>query len=435
MPLLRAVAEIAAGRATRRRSSSTATARIGFAEFFSSPTASPSTGRDVRRRPRRPGRGAVGQNNPEWCLTLLGDRRPRGDPRRAQRLVEDRRDPLRPARTPAPRCWWPTRSASSASPASSTSCPDLEARLPDRRRPRRLRWRRRSLHRFDELAGRAAERRSPTRRSTRTTTRSSSTRAARPDAQGRHLDAPQHDRQPAEHDVQRRAVGDARPADDGAGHERARPDRRAAHLAAVPRVGLPLEPGRRHARRAQAGDPRGALRAGQGPPSSSRTKASPSGRRCRRWCGGCVSTPTATTTTRRTVTSVAFGGSPSADELQRMVRETFPNVTSTTNAYGLTESSSVATVITGQDALDQARRRSARRCRRRPARSSTPPATRSRPGETGRGAHQGPDHHAGLLEQAGGHGRDRASTGGCTPATSATSTRTASSSSPTGPRT
>ena len=31
------------------------------------------------------------------------------------------------------------------------------------------------------------------------------------------------------------------------------------------------------------------------------------------------------------------------DELQRKVRETFPNVKSTTNAYGLTESSSVAT--------------------------------------------------------------------------------------------
>jgi long-chain acyl-CoA synthetase len=54
-----------------------------------------------------------------------------------------------------------------------------------------------------------------------------------------------------------------------------------------------------------------------------------------------------------TVTSVAFGGSPSADELQRMVRETFPNVRSTSNAYGLTETSSVATVISGQDAIDK----------------------------------------------------------------------------------
>jgi long-chain acyl-CoA synthetase len=54
-----------------------------------------------------------------------------------------------------------------------------------------------------------------------------------------------------------------------------------------------------------------------------------------------------------TVVSVAFGGSPSADELQRKVRETFPNVKTTTNAYGLTESSSVATAIGGQDAIDK----------------------------------------------------------------------------------
>jgi steroid-24-oyl-CoA synthetase len=50
------------------------------------------------------------------------------------------------------------------------------------------------------------------------------------------------------------------------------------------------------------------------------------------------------------VTTVAFGGSPSADELQRKVAETFPNVRSTSNAYGLTETSSVATVIGGADA-------------------------------------------------------------------------------------
>jgi long-chain acyl-CoA synthetase len=53
------------------------------------------------------------------------------------------------------------------------------------------------------------------------------------------------------------------------------------------------------------------------------------------------------------VRSVAFGGSPSADELQRMIRDTFPNVSTTANAYGLTETSSVATVISGQDAIDK----------------------------------------------------------------------------------
>jgi long-chain acyl-CoA synthetase len=50
-----------------------------------------------------------------------------------------------------------------------------------------------------------------------------------------------------------------------------------------------------------------------------------------------------------TVGTVAFGGSPSAEELQRMIGETFSNVRSTSNAYGLTESSSVATVINGAD--------------------------------------------------------------------------------------
>ena len=50
------------------------------------------------------------------------------------------------------------------------------------------------------------------------------------------------------------------------------------------------------------------------------------------------------------VTAVAFGGSPSAEELQRKVAEAFPNVRSTSNAYGLTETSSVATVISGPDA-------------------------------------------------------------------------------------
>ena len=52
------------------------------------------------------------------------------------------------------------------------------------------------------------------------------------------------------------------------------------------------------------------------------------------------------------VTIVAFGGSPSADELQRMVADTFPNVRSASNAYGLTESSSVATLLTGEDVAE-----------------------------------------------------------------------------------
>jgi long-chain acyl-CoA synthetase len=54
-----------------------------------------------------------------------------------------------------------------------------------------------------------------------------------------------------------------------------------------------------------------------------------------------------------TVERVAFGGSPSADELLRRVFETFPNCKGTTNAYGLTESSSTAVVINGRDATDR----------------------------------------------------------------------------------
>ncbi|MFI5041596.1 MAG: class I adenylate-forming enzyme family protein [Acidimicrobiales bacterium] len=51
------------------------------------------------------------------------------------------------------------------------------------------------------------------------------------------------------------------------------------------------------------------------------------------------------------VTSVATGGSAAAGELQRQVRATFSNVRTLGNAYGLTESSSVATVNSGEDFL------------------------------------------------------------------------------------
>jgi long-chain acyl-CoA synthetase len=49
------------------------------------------------------------------------------------------------------------------------------------------------------------------------------------------------------------------------------------------------------------------------------------------------------------VTAMAYGGSPSAAELQRQIAETFPNVKSTSNAYGLTESSSAVTVNSGKE--------------------------------------------------------------------------------------
>ncbi len=53
------------------------------------------------------------------------------------------------------------------------------------------------------------------------------------------------------------------------------------------------------------------------------------------------------------VTTIAYGGSSPGIRLQQQVRETFPNVRTIGNAYGLTESSSVVTVNTGQDYLDR----------------------------------------------------------------------------------
>jgi long-chain acyl-CoA synthetase len=53
------------------------------------------------------------------------------------------------------------------------------------------------------------------------------------------------------------------------------------------------------------------------------------------------------------ISSIAYGGSPSAAELQRRVQETFPKLRTLGNAYGLTESSSVATVISGQEFIDR----------------------------------------------------------------------------------
>jgi long-chain acyl-CoA synthetase len=49
------------------------------------------------------------------------------------------------------------------------------------------------------------------------------------------------------------------------------------------------------------------------------------------------------------VTTVAYGGSPAATELQRRIRETFPNLRIQGNAYGLTETSSAATYNAGPE--------------------------------------------------------------------------------------
>ena len=78
--------------------------------------------------------------------------------------------------------------------------------------------------------------------------------------EGRHLDAPQHGRQPPEHPVQlHRHRCMANPADLDrwtAGGQTVG----AAHLAPLPRLGLPQQPGGRDDRRREAGHPRGSLR-------------------------------------------------------------------------------------------------------------------------------------------------------------------------------
>ena len=225
-------------------------------------------------------------------------------------------------------------------------------------------------------------------------------------------------------------VGGAR-----AARRRRRPERLAVHLAAVPRVGLPLHPRGRAAGRAEAGDAARVASPRRRRSSSSRSTRSRCGPRCPRWCGGSASTPTATTTTPRRCESVAFGGSPSADELQRMIHDTFPNV------------SAPPRTPTASPRRRRWPRRSAGRTPSTSPRPSGPPVPtvsvkivddagqRGRHRRDRRGVHHRPDPDGRLLEQARGHRRGDHATAGCTPATSATSTRTASSSSPTARRT
>ena len=99
------------------------------------------------------------------------------------------------------------------------------------------------------------------------------------------------------------------------------------------------------------------------------------------------------------VTTVAFGGSPSADELQRKVQETFPSVRGASNVYGLTESSSAATILSAGGGGRAARLG-------RPARAHRADQGAGTRRRGGRDPHQGPDDHARLLEQARGDGKD-----------------------------
>ena len=323
---------------TSRRSSSTASAASA-----SRRSSAPRT----RCRPRLATRFGVARgdrvavlsaNNPEWCLSVLGHRRPRRHPGRAQRLVEDRRDPLRPrglgrqgagGRCPALRAGGRRR----RSPAAS---PTLEAVLLIDAEPEQFGGGP-LLHRFDELTGAPTDE-FPDRPDRRGRPRGDllHERHDRP-AEGRHLHPPQHDRQPAEHDLQhgrrldgrRGAAIPSSPADepDAAGPT-ARPAQQAAlftsplfhvsgchsslvvGLLAALKLVMPV--GRF--------DPEQALELIQRERVTVwATVPTMVWRVCEH--------PDRHRYDTSSVVSVAFGGSPSADELQRKVRETFPNVT------------------------------------------------------------------------------------------------------------
>jgi long-chain acyl-CoA synthetase len=66
-----------------------------------------------------------------------------------------------------------------------------------------------------------------------------------------------------------------------------------------------------------------------------------------------LETPERTDFDTSSVISVSFGGSPAGSEMHRKVRDTFPNLKAATNAYGLTESSSVATALGGNEGLSR----------------------------------------------------------------------------------
>ena len=163
-----------------------------------------------------------------------------------------------------------------------------------------------------------------------------------------------------------------------------------------------------HPRRAQAGDPRGPVRAREGARSSSQDDRrhhlghgaddgvagvrAPRPPRLRhvvgdqRWRSAARRRPTSCSAwcTRRSRTC-----------------------SSTTNAYGLTESSSVATVDQRPGRARQARRRWARRCRSSSCASSDADGDGGRRrASTGEVLINGPIIMAGLLEQARGHRRD-----------------------------
>ena len=225
----------------------------------------PRPGRPLRHRSRRPGGGAQPEQ-PRVVPHVLGHGGQRCRAGRAERLVEDRRDPVRPAGLGRHRARR-RRQAVRAHRRPARRGPRPGPRVPDRRRARRLpdgRRRRASRSSASRTWAPSRPPSSPTRPSPRTTTPSSSTRRAPPGSRR----APSRPTGRCSPTCRTRCTARSRgrwPTRPGPACCRAAPaDRVAADVAAVPRVGLPLEPGRGPAGRHQDRHPRGPVRARQG---------------------------------------------------------------------------------------------------------------------------------------------------------------------------
>ena len=399
------------------------------------PRRSPSRG----RRPRRPGGRAVGQQ-PRVVPELLGDGQPRRHPRRAQRLVEDRRDPLRPRGLRGQGAGRRRAALRAHRRPARTECSEPRGGLPGRRR-------RRSAY-DDPAASEPCDRPRPTDADPTSSPTPPIdeddpavifyTRGTTGRPKGAISHPPEHDRQPPEHDVQHRPRQDAMADPRGCG--RGAPARRARASACSPRRSSTCRAATRSLvvgmlAGAEAGDPRGQASTPTRRSSSSRTRASPSGRRCRPWCGGSASTPAATTTTPRR-------SPPSRSAARR--RPTSSSARSTTRS---------PTCKQHVQRLRPHRVQLGRHRHLRPGRLDNGPTSVGPPvpvvdlavidadgnevptGETGEVLIKGPDHHAGLLEQARGHGRDRHRRLAAHRRHRPRRRRRATSTSPTGPRT
>ena len=295
-----------AGRRPRRqdRSSSTATAASRSPSSAGWPTRWPPRCRDRFGVGHGDRVAVLSANNPEWCMAFWGTVEPRRHPRRPQRLVEERRDPLRAdglrgqgagRRPPALRAHRRRTSTPARCPTSrpcswSTPTPPTSVRRADP-----------LLHRFDELTGTptADPPDNPIDEDDPAVIFYTSGTTGRPKgAVSTHRNMIANLQNTVFNTVvghdDRRAAARSRPATATAAEQPA-----ALFTSPLFHVsGCHSTLGGRATWAASSWSCRWAASSPTTRSSSSHASRSASGRRCRRWCGGCASTPTATTTTR-----------------------------------------------------------------------------------------------------------------------------------------